>query len=249
MHIVNPSAEYDNLPLYPPPPTGYLHLAAVVGATVGRTPFPRRSLRKTRLLAVLKVQAASLAKLDTVTKATVYQARLIPPTGRGTRQGALHAARYDVAVLIETPSVEVLDSVQASPEYQDLLATLGDAATDLYVMPARCIRLVADVDKSRPGLFLFNYFVADDRDNALDVWEHLAGWYAAHTGMDNSTLLGPLGDSDYVFVNHVRWDRSLASFTLAQFGTPSFRSYVLANLRANHTASMPILFRLASGTR
>jgi hypothetical protein len=249
MPIVNPSAKYDNLPLHSPPPTGYLHLAAVVGATVGRTPFPRRSPRKARLLAALKVLATSLTRLDTVTRATVYQARLIPPTSRDARQAASHPARYDVAVLIETPSVEVLDSVQASSEYQELLATLRDAATDLYVMPARCIRLVADVDKSRPGLFLFNYFVADNRDVALDVWEHLAGWYAAHTGMDNSTLLGPLDDTDYVFVNHVRWDRSLASFTLAQFGTPSFRSYVLANLRANHTASMPILFRLASGTR
>jgi hypothetical protein len=241
MPIVNPSAKYDNLPLHSPPPTGYLHLAAVVGATIGRTPFPQRSPRKARLLAALKILAASLTTLGTVTRATVYEARLIPPTSRGTA----HPARYDVAVLIETPSVEVLDSVQASSEYQELLATLRDAATDLYVMPARCIRLVADVDKSRPGLFLFNYFVADDRDVALDVWEHLAGWYAAHTGMDNSTLLGPLDDADYVFVNHVRWDRSLASFTLAQFGTPSFRSHVLANLRANHTVSMPILFGLA----
>jgi hypothetical protein len=241
MPIVNPSAKYDNLPLHSPPPTGYLHLAAVVGATIGRTPFPQRSPRKARLLAALKILAASLTTLGTVTRATVYEARLIPPTSRGTA----HPARYDVAVLIETPSVEVLDSVQASSEYQELLATLRDAATDLYVMPARCIRLVADVDKSRPGLFLFNYFVADDRDVALDVWEHLAGWYAAHTGMDNSTVLGPLDDADYVFVNHVRWDRSLASFTLAQFGTPSFRSYVLANLRANHTVSMPILFGLA----
>jgi hypothetical protein len=32
---------------------------------------------------------------------------------------------------------------------------------------------------------------------------------------------------------------------LAQFGTPSFRGYVVANLRANHMTSMPILFGLA----
>jgi hypothetical protein len=241
MPIVNPSAKYDDLALHSPPPTGYLHLAAVIEPTLGRTPFPRRSPRKTRLLAALKELAASLAQLETVAKVTVYRARLIPPAGRGTR----HPARYDVAVLIETPSVALLEDVQATSEYQQLLAALRDAAQDIFVMPARCVRLVADVDKSRPGLFLFNYFVADDRQVALDVWEHLAGWYAAHTGMDNSTLLAPLSEADYVFVNHVRWDRSLAGFTLAQFSTPSFRSYVLANLRANHTASMPILFGLA----
>lgn len=35
-----------------------------------------------------------------------------------------------------------------------------------------------------------------------------------------------------MFVNHARWDRSLASFAAAQFTKPSFRSYLLANLRA-----------------
>jgi hypothetical protein len=233
MPIVNPSPRYD-LEMHEPLPTGYLHLAAAVEPTRGRTPLPRRTPRKTRLLADLKALAASLTKLQSVTRATVYQARLIPPPGR-----------YDVTVLIETPSVDDLDEVQATPEYQQLLATLRSAAQDVLVMPARCIRLVADVDKTRPGLFLFNYFTADDREVALDVWEHLAGWYAAHTGMDNSTLLGPLTDDGYVFVNHVRWDRTLAGFTLAQFSTPSFRSYVIANLRANHTTSMPILFSLA----
>lgn len=61
----------------------------------------------------------------------------------------------------------------------------------------------------------------------------------------NSTLLAPVDGDDYVFVNHARWDMSLPRFTAAQFGKRSFYSYVLANLRANATASMPILYRLA----
>jgi hypothetical protein len=112
-------------------------------------------------------------------------------------------------------------------------------------MTARCVKRVGDVDKTRQGLFLFNYFVADDARVALQLWDYLAGWYAVETGLDNSTLLEPLGQADYVFVNHARWDDSLPRFLLHQLTKPSFRTYMLANLQANRTGAMPILYRLA----
>ena len=112
-------------------------------------------------------------------------------------------------------------------------------------MTARCPKRIGDVDKTCQGLFLFNYFVADDAGVALQLWDYLAGWYAVETGLDNSTLLEPLGDADYVFVNHARWDHSLPHFMLRQLTKPSFRTYMLANLQANRTGAMPILYRLA----
>ena len=72
-----------------------------------------------------------------------------------------------------------------------------------------------------------------------------AGWYPAETGLDNSTLLEPIGDADYVFVNHARWDVGLVRFALHQFTKPSFRSCVLANLLVNRTGSMPVLYHRA----
>jgi hypothetical protein len=54
-----------------------------------------------------------------------------------------------------------------------------------------------------------------------------------------------VGDADYVFVNHARWDRSLPRLMLEQFAKPSFWTYVRAGLRANRTVAMPILYRLA----
>jgi hypothetical protein len=48
-----------------------------------------------------------------------------------------------------------------------------------------------------------------------------------------------------VFVNHARWDMSLPRFAARQFGKRTFYTYVLANLRANATAAMPILYHLA----
>jgi hypothetical protein len=152
-----------------------------------------------------------------------------------------------VVVLVETAGVDAIGAVEASPEFRALYRALESAARETFLMRARCLKRVADVDKSRPGLFLFNYFVAEDAGVALDLWDHLAGWYARETGLDNSTLLGPVAGepSDYVFVNHARWDLGLAGFGRKQFGTPTFRTFVLANLRANATAAMPILYRLA----
>jgi hypothetical protein len=243
--IVNPHPKYPRVGLAEPPPTGYLLLAAVVEPTIGRTPWPRGGARKAALLTELKALASSLERLGAVTKATVYRAILIPPPGSDAQRMATHPARYDVVTLIETTSVDVLDDVAASPEYRKLHDAIAAAARGEYLITARCLRRVGDVDKSRPGLFLFNYFAAEDPAVALDLWEHLAAWYAVETGMDNSTLLGPVGPSDYVFVNHARWDMSLPRFAVRQFGKRTFYSYVLANLHANRTASMPILYRLA----
>ncbi len=112
---------------------------------------------------------------------------------------------------------------------------------------ARNVRRIADVDASRDGLFLFNHFVADEVEPALPVWEQMAAWYAAETGLDNSMLLQPLeGEaSDYVFVNHARWDMSLPRFVFTQFSKPSFRTEVLAKLREHGMVSMPVLYGLA----
>ena len=70
-------------------------------------------------------------------------------------------------------------------------------------------------------------------------------WYAVETDLDNSTLLGPVDKGDYVFVNHARWDMSLPWFAIKQFSKRTFYSYVLANMHANRTAAMPILYHLA----
>lgn len=245
LKLVNPQAKYAKVTLIDPPPLGYIHLAAAVDPPPGPTPIPGKSPRKAALLIRLRSLARQLETLTTVERASVYRAILIAPPAGFTKAGT-HVARYDVVALIETTSPEVLGEVQATEPYRLLVEAVTEAATDVHVMTARCPKRVGEVDKTRQGLFLFNYFVADDTAVALQLWEHLAGWYAVETGLDNSTLLEPLGDADYVFVNHARWDDSLPRFLLRQLTKPSFRTYLLANLQANRTRAMPILYRLAS---
>jgi len=209
----------------------------------------RRSRDKHQLLGVLKWQARQLAQLDTVERATVYDALAFTPPGGYVkdRPAPLPPAWFDVAVLVETATPEAASEVRAASAYQALVETLTGQARRMHQVAARNVRRVGDVDKSRPGLFLFNYFVGDDPGLAVELWDYLAGWYEAETGLDNSTLLAPLeGEkSDYVLINHARWDRSLPLFVARQLPKKTFRSYMLANLTAHHVAAMPVLYHLA----
>jgi hypothetical protein len=156
-------------------------------------------------------------------------------------------AWFDVVVLVETAFPGAAGQVRAAPAYQALAGALGEHARRVHQIAARNVRRVGDVDKSRPGLFLFNYFAGDDFDLAVELWDYLAGWYEAKTGLDNSTLLGPLEgeESDYLMINHARWDHSLPLFMARQLPKRTFRGYMLANLRAHHLSAMPVLYRLA----
>jgi hypothetical protein len=247
--IVNPQAKYRPVRLIQPRPFGYLHIAAAVDPPTRPFPFPRKTRKRAALLARLNTLARQLETLPTVHKATVYRAVLVPPTSfpptRDPARWPAHLARFDVAVLIETTSPEVIDQVQTTEPYKLLIEAVTHAATDVHVMTARCAKCVGDVDKTRQGLFLFNYFTADDTQAALEVWDHLAEWYRVQTSLDNSTLLTPIGKADYAFVNHARWDYSLPRFMYRQFAKRSFWTYLLANLRANRIGTMSHLYHLA----
>jgi hypothetical protein len=147
---------------------------------------------------------------------------------------------------VETESPGMIGAVRESTDGQTLVDYLTENSRRVHALAAGNIKRVGDVDKSRPGTFLFNYFVGDDPGVVVELWDYLAGWYQVETGLNNSTLLAPLlGErSEFVVVNHARWDGSLLSVILKQLGKKSFRSYVLGNLDAHHVGAMPILYRL-----
>jgi hypothetical protein len=251
VQIVNPDPKYGKVKLREPTTLGYVYVAATVKP--GPLPFILPSRERSRLLAQLKEIAGGLTDLDPiVVAATVFRATVMPPPPRSNsylkeRGDAVRVPRFDVAVLVETTSPAAAHDVQQTSAFQALMDAIAREAERTYVMAARNARRIGDVDHSRKGLFLFNHFVADDAERALELWDYLADWYAVETGLDNSILLAPLGDgpSDYVFVNHARWDESIPRLMWRQLAKKSFRTYVMANLEANRVGSMPVLYRLA----
>jgi hypothetical protein len=93
---------------------------------------------------------------------------------------------------------------------------------------------------------LFNHFAAANAAVMLKLWDHLAGWYVAESGLRNSVALAPLdGESaDYAVVNWARWDVNPVAHFAGMLSKPSFWRFVTANLDENDAVSMPVYCRL-----
>jgi hypothetical protein len=153
---------------------------------------------------------------------------------------------FDLIVLIETDSLASARDLRQSAGCEALIDALT-VADAVHSVLARTGKRIGDVDTRHGGLFLFNHFVAADADVLLQLWDYLAGWYVAETGLDKSVVLVPAeGESSpYQIVNWARWNQWPVLHFWHQLSKRSFWSYVAANLDANHAASMPIYCRLA----
>jgi hypothetical protein len=247
LQLAHPNPAYGKVSLIEPAPLGYLHIGAEVRPPARPGPVvPSRE--RSQLVGGLKVLGRQVERVDGVRKVTVYEAIAFAPPSSYVRQrtGLLQPARFDVAVLVETESPGMIGAVRESTDGQTLVEYLTENSRRVHALAAGNIKRVGDVDKSRPGTFLFNYFVGDDPEVVVELWDYLAGWYQVETGLNNSTLLAPLDGepSEFVVINHARWDGSLLSVIFKQLGKKSFRSYVLGNLDDHHVGAMPILYRL-----
>lgn len=247
--VANESLMFPKAPLVEPTASGYIHIAVEVDK---RPPFLPSSRKKRGLAAECKRWCERLETDPRVISAVVFDAFLIPP-GRGEflkrRPGKVHVARFDLAILIETTSPEATDVVKASPVYRALERAIEEAASFTHTVTATNVRRmgpVGSVNHEKQGVFLFNYFFADDTAQNVAVWEDTAGWWGQETGLNNSTVLLPREgeDSNYNIINHCRWD-SLREVLPSLAFKRTFRTFVLANFEANNVAAMPILYRAA----
>jgi hypothetical protein len=239
---------FPKVKLVEPTQSGYILIAAEVDQ---RLAFLSNSRTKRRLVADCKELCRQLAQEPSVLEAVVFDAIFIPPGGEGKKfleqhRPGVRFPRYDLSVLIETTSPETALALKDSVLYQRLERTIRDVARDSFAMRATNPKRMGPVDHSRNGFFLINYFVADDTEQNLDIWEYTAGWWAQETGLDNSTVLLPRDgeQTDYAIINHCRWDH-LRDFMPSIIFKPSFRNYVLANFSANNIAPRAIIYRLA----
>ncbi|MQA83900.1 MAG: hypothetical protein GEV03_04510 [Streptosporangiales bacterium] len=222
MTLGDPTPQYGSASFTEPTSHGYIYLGMRV-APPRRGPFVRKSTKRNQAVETCHSLARRLEILADVVAATVYRAVLIPPV-----KGSL---RFDVLVLIQTISPEAIPTVEAAEAYRQLDAD--------FIMRARNIRRIGDVDLPRSGTFLFNHFSAADPERALRTWENFSGWFTDKAGADDAALLQPIDETAYVFVNHVRLPCGPIRFLL-RFAKPSFRKYVTANLKANQIRNAPV---------
>ncbi|MBF6298589.1 hypothetical protein IU459_13710 [Nocardia amamiensis] len=250
MHIVNEHLNPSTAPLVEPSATGYLLLAAEVDR---RPMFLPPSRVKARLIRETKAAAAELEQLPEVVRATVFQgfAHLIfgedhALLRRAVAAGQLRRARYDLVILVEVIDPAAVDVLRRHAAYRRLSGLVEAAARRTFEVAADNPRNMGDVDATRQGVFLFNFFYGQDEKELVPVWEYTAGWWGVNTGLDNSRVMRPLEGEprDYGIINHCRWDR-LRDVAPKMIFRPSFRRFVLANFAANNISAQPTLYRLA----
>ena len=248
LNIVNKHLQFKKVSLIAPSGNYFLHIAAEIDHPL--LPFfITTSERKKKLIEHSKKWCGELQKDKDVVSAVVFKAILIPP-GKGRflkeREGKVHIAKFDIAILIEATCLEVIERIRNSNEFRVLESDLRDAASYYHTCTAGNVRRINKVDHNRQGVFLFNYFFADKLEQNIGVWEYTAGWFEQETKLDNSTVLLPTDpkQSQYTIINHCRWDK-LSDILPSLIFKPSFRSYVLDNFYANHVAAIPVLYRMA----
>lgn len=257
MNIVNPHLA-ENIReqgmLKKPNSYGYIHLAGEVERV---HPLKRTSRAKKELLANLKELANQLCQVEGVREANVFSAFIIPP---GSKEGrrllkqenyAVHIAKFDIAVQVECDNIALAQTLQSHTLFQQMKSMLQKASSYVHCIVAENPKRIDDVDHSRDGVFLFNYFYAADSASTtgvevlLGVWEYTAGWWTAKANLTNSVPIKPIAgqQSEYSLVNHCRWDKLLDVLPSLLF-KPSLDSFVLKNFTANNIVAMPILYKL-----
>jgi hypothetical protein len=248
--ITNPGERYHRASLIEPSPSGYVHLAAQIDPPT--RPGPARPTRaRKEALAELGRERARLAQQHPGWTVDLFRAVGFPPLDALPIPERYRnaAALYDVIVLIKTTTTEELPSLSEDAAYQAMLDVLDRRAVSVTITRARSARRIADVP-SEQKLHLFNHFLAED-GGALDVWDYVAGWYQQEMRLTNSEVLAPIdpAGTPFAFINHASWNMTLARFISRQLSRPSFRSFVVANLRDNDIGSLPYLYRHVDGGR
>ncbi|MFI5841494.1 hypothetical protein ACIA8K_17490 [Catenuloplanes sp. NPDC051500] len=255
MPVVNPERGAAKVQLVPPNPYGYLLVMAEIDPAsvttdvdaAERVAIPADiespSERRAELHRNLKGVTGALPGVRSV---SVFEAILFAPGSldRFAPRGAGRPARYDTLIVVETDSPADAVALRSHQAFADLVAVVSAAGTFTDVLPVTNAKKIDDVDRARGGVFLFNFFFAEDPEALLDIWDYTAGWWLTRGNMLNSELLRPAAESGYALINNARWDgvREPAD----AFRHPSYWEFVLANIDAQRATAMPSLYRLVS---
>ncbi len=245
--IVNPGLSFKKVALVPPSKSRYFLFAAEVDPNFSPFYF-RTGNKKEKLLAYCKSQCEKIQQQAGIEDAAVFKAQLIPP-GKGKllrERPHVSIAKFDVVVLIEVNDIATVSEIKSSKYIEGIKEQLGNIASKTLFLMATNERRIDSVDHKKQGIFLFNFFYADNLEQNIGIWEYTAGWFQQETGLDNSTLFLPENQdkSPFTVINHCRWDGIIDILPSLLFKR-SFRKFVLDNFYANNVAAIPILYKLA----
>ena len=159
----------------------------------------------------------------------MFEASFIPPLPG--------MPKYDAVMLVRARTGPCADEIRDDP------AVRGAEPATVF-LAANAARF-GDTENPAAGVnVLLNHFVGtSDRSAAVDTWRQISGWYAAKTGIDNSTLLRTQDSAPYVVVNYARLPGAVVAFMLQQLLRPSFYRYVRALLKRHRLTSLPLFVR------
>lgn len=245
--VAHPELKFDKVSLVEPSGHHYLLLAAEIDTS----PLPFflfTSTKKKELLKYSKSVCREIEHIDGVVSAVVFKASLIPP-GKGKlleERPEVHIAKYDIVILIEVENESIAENIKSNKLYKNLEKKISEAANNTLYLSASNVKKIEAVDHEKQGVFLFNFFYADDVQQNIGIWEYTAGWFQQETGLDNSTVLLPENPepSGYKIINHCRWD-SFSDILPSLIFKKTFKTYVLDNFYENNVAAIPILYKLA----
>ncbi|MFV8052991.1 hypothetical protein [Mycobacterium sp. 48b] len=219
---------------YPPPPFGPVipDLFVYVGWSIDPVrigPFLRPSTERRHELARLRTVARDLSQQADVLAVRLFQTTVIVPVPG--------APLHDVVML-----VRVRDTPTARAVLNDAaLARTGPLTT--FTADNRARFGVTEDDSPAPNILLNHFTGPADEESAVTTWRALSAWFAAKTGIDNSTLLVPDRSAPYVLVNYARLPGGVPAFMARQLLRPSFYRYVRRLLVRQHLTSLPIFVR------
>ncbi len=248
IQVVNKHLKFPNVTLKEPLTSGYILVSAEVDK---RTSFWGESKTKKALIKKIKTLGLELQNDENVVEVSLFKASLFPPGRDGEyikkrKQSKTFHIGYDVVLLIEVKSIQQIEEVKTTSSFTEIINEIEKSSSYHFIFNAKNLRRIDSVNHKKNGVFLFNFFVAENKEQNLGIWEYTAGWFQNQTNLDNSTLFDSIDPQQktYSVINHCRWDGFLDILPSLIF-KKTFKTYVLDNFAANDVAAIPILYKLA----
>jgi hypothetical protein len=192
-------------------------------------PFVRPSAVRSGKIGEFRGIAESLVRHAEVVGVRLFETSFIPPLPG--------MPIYDVFMLVETATRDAASAVVDE-------RWLKEADPALVFLATNAARFgVTDNGDSRTNILLNHFTGTSNRPDAVAAWRQLSAWFAAKTGVDNSTLLQTEESAPYVLVNYARLPAAVIGFLVGQLLRPSFYRYVRVLLKRNHLRSLPLFVR------